>query len=254
VIKILVYIIVLSYGLIIGSFLNVCVYRIPLSQSIIYPPSNCTACNTRLKWKDLIPLFSYLILKGRCRYCGEKISLRYPLQEILTSLLFLTLYVNFGFSIYFLKYVILFSFLIVISSIDIKYQDVYVSNTFPGIITGVIFAIIESFLYSSSFWNYFFGAVIAGAVIFLIVFITGAMGAGDIEIAVLCGVFIGWKYSIIMIILSFIIGGIVGILLIATRKKGRKDYIAFGPFLALATLMVIFFGKWILNYYFGLFV
>lgn len=252
-IKIISYIIVLIYGLIIGSFLNVCIYRIPLNQSIAYPPSNCPSCNTRLKWKDLMPVISYIILRGKCRYCGEKISIRYPLQELFTALIFLFTYHNYGFSLYFFKYVILFCFLIVISNIDIKHQDVYTVTTIPGITVGIIFAITEQYFSMASGVNYFLGGLIASGFIALIVYITGAMGEGDIEIAGLCGIFIGWKLTILMIILAFITGGVIGILLIATKIKGRKDYIAFGPYLALGTTLAIFFGNFIINYYVKLF-
>ncbi|EQB87463.1 hypothetical protein M918_08700 [Clostridium sp. BL8] len=247
------YVTVFIYGLIIGSFLNVCVYRIPLNQSIVYPPSNCPRCNTRLNWKDLIPVLSYAILKGKCRYCGNKISITYPVQELFTAIIFLITYYKYGFSIYLFKYVILFSILIVISNIDIKHQDVYTSTTIPGIISGLIFAIIEQYFAIGSFKNYFIGAVIAAVIIGLIVYITGAMGEGDIEIAALCGTFIGWKLSILMIILAFILGGVIGTILIATNIKGRRDYMAFGPFLALGALISVLFGSAIINYYLVLF-
>ncbi|WP_291572448.1 prepilin peptidase [Clostridium sp. UBA4548] len=253
VIKILAYILVIAYGLVIGSFLNVCVYRIPLSQSIVYPPSNCTNCNSKLKWNDLIPVFSYIFLRGKCRYCGSKISIRYPIQELLTAIIFLATYLHYGLSLYFIKFVILFCFLIVISNIDIKFQDVYIVTTIPGIVIGTIFAVVEKYLYSASLGNYLLGAIIAGGIISIVVYSTGAMGKGDIEIALLCGIFLGWKYSLIMIVLSFVSGGIIGVMLIVFKIKGRKDYIAFGPYLALGTLLVIFFGNNILNWYLQLF-
>lgn len=252
--KIIGYIIVLIYGLIIGSFLNVCIYRIPLNQSIAYPPSNCPSCNSQLKWKDLMPVISYIILKGKCRYCGEKISIRYPMQELFTAIVFLFTYYNFGFSLYFFKFVILFCFLIVISNIDIKHQDVYTVTTIPAIAVGVVLAIAEQYLSMTSVVNYLLGGLIAAGVIALIVYITGAMGEGDIEIAGLCGIFLGWKLTIVMMILAFVTGGVMGIVLIATKVKGRKEYIAFGPFLALGTTLAIFFGNLIINYYVKMFL
>lgn len=251
--KIFLYTAIFMLGAIIGSFLNVCIYRIPLGESISYPPSHCTNCNTRLKWYDLIPIFSYLILRGKCKYCKEKISLKYPSIEFLTAVVFLLTYINYGLSLYFIKYIILWCFLIVISIIDIEFQDVYAVTTIPGIIIGVIIATIENVIYFTPFWNYLLGGAIAGGIIALIVYITGGMGKGDIEIAALCGVFIGWKYSIIMIFLSFIIGAIIGVILIISKKRNRKDYIAFGPFIALSTLFTVFYGSHILNYYVGLF-
>lgn len=201
-----------------------------------------------------MPVISYIILEGKCRYCGEKISIRYPMQELFTAIVFLFTYYNFGFSLYFFKFVILFCFLIVISNIDIKHQDVYTVTTIPAIAVGVVLAIAEQYLSMTSVVNYLLGGLIAAGVIALIVYITGAMGEGDIEIAGLCGIFLGWKLTIVMMILAFITGGVIGIVLIATKIKGRKDYIAFGPFLALGTTLAIFFGNLIINYYVKLFL
>lgn len=201
-----------------------------------------------------MPVISYIILKGKCRYCGEKISIRYPMQELFTAIVFLFTYYNFGFSLYFFKFVILFCFLIVISNIDIKHQDVYTVTTIPAIAVGVVLAIAEQYLSMTSVVNYLLGGLIAAGVIALIVYITGAMGEGDIEIAGLCGIFLGWKLTIVMMILAFVTGGVMGIVLIATKVKGRKEYIAFGPFLALGTTLAIFFGNLIINYYVKMFL
>lgn len=247
--KIFLYIAIFILGAIIGSFLNVCIYRIPLSESISYPPSHCTNCNAKLKWYDLIPMFSYLLLRGKCKYCKEKISLKYPMVEFLTAVVFVLTYINYGLSLHFIKYNILWCFLIIISIIDLKFQDVYVRTTIPCIIIGVILGIIENMIYFTAFWNYLLGGVVAGGIIALIVYTTGGMGKGDIEIAALCGTFIGWKYSIMMIFLSFVIGSIIGLILIISKKRGRKDYIAFGPFLALSTLFTALYGGDILNLY-----
>lgn len=225
-----------------------------MGESIAYPPSHCTYCNTRLKWYDLIPIFSYLFFKGECKYCKEKISIKYPGIEFLTATVFLLTYINYGTSLYFIKYIILWCCLIVISIIDLNLQDVYSITTIPGIAIGVIVAIIEKMIYSVPFLNYIIGGITAAGIIALIVYTTGGMGKGDIEIAALCGVFIGWKYSIIMIFISFIIGATIGVILIISKKRGRKDYIAFGPFIALSTLFTVFYGSYILNYYVGLFI
>ncbi len=225
-----------------------------MGESIAYPPSHCTDCNTRLKWYDLIPIFSYLFFKGKCKYCKEKISIKYPGIEFLTATVFFLTYINYGTSLYFIKYAMLWCCLIVISIIDLNFQDVYSITTIPGIVIGVIVAIIENMIYSVPFLNYIIGGITAAGIIALIVYTTGGMGKGDIEIAALCGVFIGWKYSIIMIFLSFIIGATIGVILIISKKRGRKDYIAFGPFIALSTLFTVFYGSYILNYYVGLFI
>lgn len=253
-IKISIYIFIFILGAVIGSFLNVCIYRIPLEESIAYPPSHCTNCNAKLKWYELIPILSYFFLRGKCKHCGEKISIKYPMIEILTGILFLLTYMKYDLSIHFIKYSIFFSFLIIIFIIDLNTQDVYAITTVPGIALGIVFSIIEKTLYSAPLWNYILGAGIAGGIIVLIVYVIGGMGEGDIEIAVFCGIFIGWKYSILMIILSFIIGAIIGVTLIIFKKKSKKDYIPFGPFIALSSFIVVFYGSYILNYYLNLFM
>ncbi|MBZ4662427.1 MAG: peptidase [Caloramator sp.] len=125
------------FGLIIGSFLNVCIYRIPREESIAYPPSHCTNCGYRLRWYDLIPVISYILLKGRCRSCRQRISIIYPIIEIMTATLFGLLYLKFGISISFFKYAVLFCFLIVIGTIDYLTQDVYFNTTLTGILFGI---------------------------------------------------------------------------------------------------------------------
>ncbi|WP_346929784.1 prepilin peptidase, partial [Clostridium sp.] len=136
--------IVFLYGIVIGSFLNVCIYRIPNNQSLISPPSHCGNCDTRLKWKDLIPIGSYLWLKGKCRYCNSKISMRYPLVEGLTGILLVGIYLRYGLGLNFFKYSLLTLFLIVIALIDYDTTDVYSSVVYSGMAVGIIFIIIEA--------------------------------------------------------------------------------------------------------------
>lgn len=235
--------IVFIYGIVIGSFLNVCIYRIPNEESIVLPPSHCGKCNHRLGWLDLIPVLSYVCLKGRCRYCGEKISLRYPGVELLTGLLLVGIYFTYGLTFEFFKFAVLTLFLIVIALIDYDTTDVYSCVVYPGIALGVIFLILEKILYSGSLVNYI-GAVAIGLVIIGgIYLLTGGFGAGDIEIAVLCGVFLGWKLEIYFILLSFIIGGAIGVTLILLKKKSKTDYMPLGPSLAIGAYVALIMGE-----------
>jgi leader peptidase (prepilin peptidase)/N-methyltransferase len=188
------------YGIVIGSFLNVCIYRIPRNESLSYPPSHCTSCGSRVKWYDLFPVISYLFLKGKCRYCGENISIRYPFIELLTGLIYILIYVNFGFSFEFLKYVILASFLIVVGIIDLDTTDVYTKTTLPGIILGIIFAGYGYYLYGG-IWEYILGGALGGGVISVIILLTKGMGWGDAEICLMCGLFLGLKLTVIMLFL-----------------------------------------------------
>lgn len=237
------YFIIILHGLILGSFLNVCIYRIPNQNSIIVPRSHCINCRKNIKWYDLIPIISYLWLKGRCRYCRSKISIQYLFVELLTPLILISIYNSFGLSFYFFKYSIFICFLMVIAIIDIKTTDVYMITTVPAIIIGLVFAVIEKLIYGSSIFTYIAGTLVCGAIIAIIVYYTSAMGEGDIEIAMISGLFLGLRLSILMIALSFVIGGLIGALLIVTRIKSRKDYIAFGPFIAIASLINIFIGN-----------
>ncbi|MGL5615360.1 MAG: prepilin peptidase [Sarcina sp.] len=241
---------VFLYGIVIGSFLNVCIYRIPAEKSIVRPPSACGNCNTTLKWKDLIPVVSYLSVAGKCRYCREKISLRYPLIEILTGVLITGLFFKYGLTYEFFKFAILVLVLIVIAFIDYDTTDVYSITTIPIIITGILLILLENLGISVTITEYIknvalglSGGLVAAAVIAFICYAIGGMGEGDIEIAAMIGVFIGLKMTIFFILLSFIIGGIYGVILIITKLKSKNDYIAFGPSLAMAAYVTILLGN-----------
>lgn len=241
--------VVFLYGIIIGSFLNVCIYRIPNNESLISPPSHCGDCNTRLRWRDLIPIGSYIWLRGRCRYCSSKISIRYPLIEGLTGILLVGIYLRYGIGVHFFKYSLLTIFLIVIALIDYDTTDVYSSVVYGGMAIGVVFIIIEYLIYSQSISNYIIGGLIGLGVIGLIYLLTGGMGMGDIEIAVLCGLFLGWKLEIYFLLISFIIGGAIAATLILLKKKSKDEYIPLGPSLALGAYIVIIIGeRYILNF------
>lgn len=241
-------VIIFVTGLLIGSFLNVCIYRIPRDESISYPPSHCTNCTNRIKPYDLIPVVSYIFLRGKCRYCGEKIAIKYPIIELFTGLLFVALYYKYGISIALAKYLILASYLIVIGLIDFNTTDVYFKTTFSGFLIGVAFLGVN--LYKGEpIGTYIIGALIGGGFIALIILLTGGMGWGDAEICALCGIFLGIKLTILTLLLSVILGGVIGALLILTKKKTRKDYIPFGPYIVIAALVSLFWGHIIINWY-----
>ena len=237
------YLIIFVLGTISGSFLNVCVYRIPKEESIAYPPSHCTTCGNNLRPYDLIPILSYIFLKGRCRYCGEKVSIRYPIIEFITGVLFLITFIKYGLSLKFIKYILLISILIVIGMIDLDTTDVYFSTTLTGIISSLIFIGIYFYM-GIPVRGYIYGGIVGGGLLSAIILITkGGMGWGDSEICLFCGVFLGLKFTILMLFLSFIIGSIISLILILSGKKSRKDYIPFGPFIVLATILTIFMGE-----------
>lgn len=229
--------------------MNVCIYRIPLEQSISYPPSHCGSCNHRLKPIDLIPVISYLFLKGRCKYCKEKISITYPLIEILNAVLYLIIFYNYGLTFDFVKYSLLSSLLIVIGIIDYKTQDIYTVTIIFGVISSVIFMAIDFFVNKNSISTYVLGGLIGFLALAIIVIITKGMGIGDAEITLVCGLFLGIKGVIVTLFLGIIIGGIVAIIILALKLKDAKDAMAFGPCLSVAALMYILWGDTIINVY-----
>lgn len=235
-------------GLILGSFFNVCIYRIPKGESIAFPPSHCTSCDNEIKWYDLIPVISYIILRGRCRHCGQNISVRYPIIELITGLLYLGIYIEYGMTIGTLKYIVLVSLLIIIGMIDFDTTDVYDSTIIAGAAAGVIF-VIAALILKTDALSLVFGALLGGGVIAVIIILTKGMGWGDAEICLICGLFLGFKLTIVMMFLSFIIGGLSGIILLLLKLKTSKDYIPFGPSIALAGIITILFGQYILNFY-----
>lgn len=239
---------ILIIGLVFGSFLNVCIFRIPRGESVSYPPSHCMKCGTKIKAYDLFPVISYILLRGKCRKCGDKISIRYPLVELFTGLIFLSIYFKYGLNVDSVKYFIFSCFLIVIGLIDFDTTDVYLKTTLPSIIIGIVFIGINYFL-GNEFTTFIFGGVLTGGIIALIILITGGMGWGDFEICLFSGLFLGFKPSIIMLFFSFVIGGAFGVFLIITKRKSRKDYIPFGPYIAIGAFISMFWGNEIIKWY-----
>lgn len=240
---------VLLMGLVIGSFLNVCIYRIAKEESIAYPPSHCMTCGYELKWRDLIPVISYIFIKGKCRSCREKISLRYPTVEIINGIIYLLLFLQFGLTIKFIGYCILTSILIVIGMIDYDTKFVYRSTTIFGIVTGMTFILMNWFVNRNGVIDSLIGGTIGFIVIGLIVILTKGMGEGDIEIATVCGLFLGIKGIGVSLFLSFIIGGIVATIIIIFKIKDRKSEMAFGPCLAMGGIITMLWGTKLLDMY-----
>ncbi|MBW9155215.1 prepilin peptidase [Clostridium tagluense] len=245
-------------GLLIGSFLNVCIYRIPRGESIAYPPSHCTSCGSNIKSYDLIPVISWIFLSGKCRGCGQKISIRYALVELATAILFLLTYFQYGVSIFILRYLILIPFLIVIAMIDYDTMEVYTTTTWVAIAMGIVLLGVNFYL-GQAVATYLYGALFGAGFIIIIILLskliigTEGMGWGDAEICGLCGLFLGFKLTLIMMFFSFIIGGIVGIYLLRFKKKNGRSEMPFGPSIIMATFLIIIWGDKILNWYLSTF-
>ncbi len=246
------YVLIIILGLVIGSFLNVCIYRIPVEESIAFPPSHCTKCKHHLSPIVLIPVFSYIFLRGRCKYCNEKISIRYPIIETLNGILYLIVYLKFGLTLIALKYCILVSILIVIGMIDYDTQFVFTNTTIFGGIVAVIFIGIQAIVYKVGIIDLIAGGAIGFGIIGLIVILTKGMGEGDIEIATVCGLFLGMKGILLGLFLAIILGGIVGIIILALKLKKAKEKMAFGPCIAIGSLISMLWGVEILKFYWSL--
>lgn len=236
-------------GLCIGSFLNVCIDRIIEDKSIIVPPSHCDICGYKLKIRDLVPVISYIFLKGKCRECKSKISIQYPIIELINAVLYINVYYVYGLSFYLIKYCILISLLLVIAAIDIKTKNIYTKVSGFGIVSAITLDIYEYIFLNENILTYMCGALLSFIIFYSIVKITGAMGQGDIDVAVICGLFLGVRYTLLAILLSFILGGIIGGLLVVFKKKRKNEEIAFIPYLALGSYITIFIGDIFINWY-----
>ena len=240
------YIITFIVGLCIGSFLNVCIYRLPKDESIVFPSSHCPHCQRPIHFYDNIPLLSYLLLMAKCRACGQKISLQYPIVELITGLCFVGLYYKWRLTLQLLPYIILISALIIVSMIDLKYQIIPDRISLPGIPLGLLASFILPITLSESL----LGILIGGGIFYLIAILSrGGMGGGDIKLGAMIGAFLGWKLILLTIFIGVFIGSIIGIILIILKIKGRKDPIPFGPFLSLGAVISIFWGTKIIQWY-----
>lgn len=241
-------IIVSIFGLVIGSFLNVCIYRIPRKKSIVAPRSFCPSCKKPIQPYDNIPVLSYLILGGRCRYCKAKISWQYPFVELLTAGLFLVLFLKFGPTWELLKYIVFILLLIIAAFTDISHRIIPNVVSVPGIVLGLIFnsgKYIDTIL-----------AVIICAGIFWLFRQLGLwlrkqemMGWGDIKLAAMIGAFLGIGHGLLALFIGVVTGVTVWTILMVLKLKKRKDYIPFGTFMALGAVVAIFWGANIINWY-----
>lgn len=250
--KILFWIFNFILGAIVGSFLNVVIYRLPRGESIVYPASHCPVCNHPLKWYDMIPIFSYVALHGRCRYCGSKISPRYPIIEALTGLAFMGIGWKYGWSLKFFEYVTFSSLLIAVSFTDIFDGVIPDIIVIPGAIAGLIFSLVQG---KTVFLSSLCGLLLVGGFFVLIILVTRGkgMGQGDATLGFMIGAFLGLKFSIVALFLSFLLGAIGGITAVTFMRKKGKDTIPFGPFLASSAYIVVLYGYIMINLYFKFF-
>lgn len=236
---------VFIYGLVIGSFLNVCIFRIPEGISVINPPSSCSSCGHRLYFRDMIPVVNYIANKGRCKYCNASYSAQYPIIEILNALLYLMITLKYGWSFYSAAYCILVSLMVTVSLIDIKYMIIPDSLNVVGTVIGVSIIIYNS----SLILDKLIGAAVGFLIFSMLSFFTCAMGGGDIKLMTALGLIFGVKGILFITVFSFLIGALVCSGLIALKIKSMKDKIPFGPFICMAAVLYIFYGNELINVY-----
>jgi len=233
------------FGLVIGSFANVCIYRLPKKESVAFPASRCVSCSATVRYFDNIPLISYLILGGKCRNCKKNISLIYPIIELITSLLLLAGLFKFGLTFDFLIYTIVAPTLVIITAIDIKHQIIPDAITLPGIFLGLLAG-----SYSIGYIDSILGCFLGGALFYLLAVLSnGGMGGGDIKYIAAAGALVGWKKVLLIIFIGAFLGSVVSIFQIVVQKKSKKSLIPFGPFLSVATLVTLFYGNLLIKLY-----
>jgi len=243
------------FGTVVGSFLNVCIYRIPAEKSIVSPPSSCPACGHQIHWFENIPVASYLFLRGRCSACRIKISPRYPAVETLTGFLFALTFFYFGFSAATLVYLVFVAALVVITFIDLDHQIIPDVISLPGVLLGFAGSFLIPWLtwYDSSF-----GILLGGGSLLVVAWgyekLTGreGMGGGDIKLLAMFGAFLGWQAVFPVIFLASLAGTLVGVPLMLVQKRDTRLAIPFGPFLALAAIIYLFWGPMLIDWYLGL--
>jgi leader peptidase (prepilin peptidase)/N-methyltransferase len=247
---------VLVFGLAVGSFLNVCIYRLPRQESIIRPRSHCTKCKKTVAWYDNIPLLSYLLLGGKCRHCQEKISFQYFIVESLTGIMFLLLYTRFGLSLTTLIYIIFVCGLIVATFVDFNFRIIPDEINIGGLVLALILSLAYPKLQHTpehllGLFRSFLGIIIGGGTIYLtgvigdFVFKKETMGGGDVKLLAMIGAFLGWQIAILTFFIAPLIGAVVGIII---KLKTKSSLIAYGPYLSIASLIALFWHKEILNW------
>ena len=249
------YLVTFVFGAIIGSFLNVCIHRLPRRESIVWPGSHCPACSAPIAPRDNVPIVSYVLLGGRCRACRARISPRYPLVELANAVGYVIILWRFGVGWPALAYALLFSALVAITFVDLAHMIVPDLITLPGIVLGFLLAatvlpvgLVDSLL----------GILVGGGLLWFLawaspyLFGKEGMGGGDIKLLAMIGAFLGWKPTLLTVMIAAIVGSVVGLSLIACKAMQRNQYLPFGPFLALGAILAMLFHQEVLNWYFGL--
>lgn len=240
----------LLYGLVIASFLNVCIYRIPQKVSVAAGRSYCPNCQHTLSWRDLVPVVSFVLLKGRCRYCGAPISPRYPLVELAGGVLFLGAYLRFGLSAQAILFCAIFALLVVITGIDMAAQEIPDGLNALLALCGVLLAAADD---GHTLTAALLGSVIISVPLGLIAFFTGGIGGGDVKMMAAVGLCLGPALTVLAFFIGCISAAAVALGLLAAKKASRKSLMPLGPFLALGTFIAAIWGEALIGGYLTLF-
>jgi leader peptidase (prepilin peptidase)/N-methyltransferase len=242
-------------GLVIGSFLNVVIYRLPIGQSLVTPPSRCRKCGYSLRWFDNIPVLSWLFLRGRCRKCGVSVSWQYPLVELITGVLFLLVVWLTPMGPLVAARLILVCILIVLFGIDLEHQILPNSITLPGIVIGLLFSLVAP----PGIKDALIGTLLGGGILYAIAYAyflwrrEEGMGMGDVKMLAMIGAFLGWKAVLVTIVLASLSGAVIGVGMMSMQKGDMKYALPFGTFLALGALAAMFVGEPLVAWYAGFF-
>ena len=243
-----IYILIFAFGIVIGSFLNVCIYRIPMHETVVTERSHCMRCGYQLTWYDMIPVFSWLCLGGKCRKCKEPISPQYPIVEATNGILYLLIFAVCGFKWESIIYCLMASALLVLSVIDWRTYEIPIGINIFILVLGILHIIIDY----HNWLNYVIGFFGISLVLLIIFYLSGgrAIGGGDVKLMAAAGVVIGWK----LIILAFFIGCIVGsvIHLIRMKVSGAQKVLAMGPYLAIGIMIATLWGENLISWYFSM--
>jgi leader peptidase (prepilin peptidase) / N-methyltransferase len=248
-------------GTIVGSFLNVCIVRLPHEKSVVFPASHCVHCRKPIQWYDNVPLLSYLILGGRCRHCKKKISIRYFIVELVTGISFVIFYKFFGLSPVVIPYLVMMCGFIVATFVDFEHRIIPDEVSIGGTIAGVVFSTLipqlhgQDVFWKGALWSVV-GLLAGGGSIYLmgmlgdVIFKKESMGGGDVKLMAMVGAFMGWKMALLTFFLAPFFGAIYGV---AEKIRTKDSTIAYGPFLVLGALLSLFWGdeilRWVLRNY-----
>ena len=245
---------VIAFGALIGSFLNVCIYRLPIGKSVVWPSSACPHCGRLLAWYDNVPILSWMVLRARCRTCAAPIAIRYPIIEALTAAMFGFAWWHYGPGVLLASRLVLGCALIVLFAIDLEHHLLPNIITLPGIVVGLIF----SFFGEPGWVASLIGILVGGGVLYGVaeayyrVRREEGLGMGDVKMLAMVGAFLGWKLTLLTLMLASLSGSVIGLLLIVSGRGTMKYALPFGTFLAIGAAAAATVGSPLLTWYAGL--